>query len=151
MVFDEDDLTQFKLSVEVPTNSLVADLPESRTKYEMEFIDEKDRANINKTMRSRKQLDIKKYPMVKFSATSLKRIAAEVYDITGEFSLHGVTKTIKIPAIILIENEKLKVKGEFSFLQSAYNIKPYSGALGSVKNKDEALLKFKISALEKEE
>jgi polyisoprenoid-binding protein YceI len=149
--FDEVDPTQFKISVEVPTNSIASDLPEIRRKYELEVLSQKNWIEINNTMRSRKQLDIEKYPMVSFSSHSLKRIEGDQFEITGEFSLHGVTKLIAVPVTISVENRILKLQGGFSFLQSDYNIKPFSGALGTVRNKDEVLLKFDISASDKNE
>jgi len=102
-------------------------------------------------MRSSRQLDIEKYPIVRFSSHSLKRIEGESFEITGEFTLHGVTKLIAVPVTISVENRILKLQGGFSFLQSDYNIKPFSGALGTVRNKVEALLKFEISASDKNE
>ena len=144
--FDEVDPTQFKISVEVPTNSIASDLPEIRRKNGLEVLSQKDWVEINKTMRSSRQLDIEKYPIVKFSSHNLKRIEGENFEILGEFSLHGVTKLIAVPVTISIENGILKMQGEFSFLQSHYNIKPFSSALGTVRNKDEAMLKFDISA-----
>lgn len=147
--FDEVDLTRFKISVEVPANSIASDLPEIRRKYGLEELSQKDWIEINKTMRSSRQLDIEKYPIVSFSSDSLKRIQGERFEITGEFSLHGVTKLIAVPVTISVENGILKLQGGFSFLQSDYNIKPFSSAFGTVRNKDEALLKFDISALVK--
>lgn len=149
--FDEVDPTRFKISVEVPANSIASDLPEIRRKYGLDELSQKDWIEINKTMRSSRQLDIEKYPIVRFSSGSLKRIEGERFEITGEFSLHGVTKLIAVPVTISVENGILKLQGGFSFLQSDYNIKPFSGAFGTVRNKDEALLKFNISALEKVE
>ncbi|HZJ37199.1 MAG TPA: YceI family protein [Gillisia sp.] len=149
--FDEVDPTQFKISVEVPANSIASDLPEIRRKYGLEVLSQKDWIEINKTMRSSRQLDIEKYPIVKFSSDSLKRIDGESFQITGEFSLHGVTKLIAVPVTISVKNGILKLQGEFSFLQSDYNIKPFSSALGMVRNKDEAMLKFDISASERNE
>jgi len=149
--FDEVDPTQFKISVEVPANSVASDLPEIRRKYGLEVLSQKDWIEVNKTMRSSRQLDIEKYPIVKFSSDSLKRIEGGSFEITGEFSLHGVTKLIVVPVTISVENRILKLQGGFSFLQSDYNIKPFSGALGTVKNKNEALLKFDISASDKNE
>jgi len=149
--FDEADPTQFKISVEVPSNSIASDLPEIRRKYGLETLSQKNWIEINNTMRSSGQLDIEKYPFVKFSSESLKRIEGERFEITGDFSLHGVTKLIVVPVTISVENRILKLQGEFSFLQSDYNIKPFSGALGTVRNKDEALLKFDISASNKNE
>jgi len=147
--FDEIDPTKFKISVEVPANSIASDLPEIRRKYGLEVLSQKDWIEVNKTMRSSRQLDIEKYPVVRFSSASLKRIERESFEITGEFSLHGVTKLIAVPVTISVENGILKLQGMFSFLQSDYNIKPFSGALGTVRNKDEALLKFEISASDK--
>jgi len=149
--FDEFDPTRFKISVEVPTNSIASDLPEIRRKYGMEELSHKNWIEINKTMRSSSQLDIEKYPLVSFISDSLRIIEGERFEITGEFSLHGVTKLIVVPVTISVENGILKLQGGFSFLQSDYNIKPFSGALGTVRNKDEALLKFNISGLEKVE
>jgi len=149
--FDEVDITQFKISVEAPANSIASDLPEIRRKYGLEVLSQKDWIEINKTMRSSRQLDIEKYPIVRFSSDSLKRIEGESFEITGEFSLHGVTKLIAVPVTISVENGILKLQGGFSFLQSDYNIKPFSGALRTVRNKDEALLKFDISASDKNE
>jgi polyisoprenoid-binding protein YceI len=149
--FDEVDPTKFKISVEVPANSIASDLPEIRRKYGLEVLSQKDWIEINKTMRSSRQLDIEKYPIIRFSSSSLKRIEGESFKITGEFSLHGVTKLIAVPVTISVENGILKLQGGFAFLQSDYNIKPFSGALGTVRNKDEALLKFDISASDKNE
>ena len=149
--FDEVDPTQFKISVVVPANSIASDLPEIRRKYGLDELSQKDWIEINKTMRSSRQLDIEEYPIVSFTSDSLKRIEGEQFEITGEFSLHGVTKLIAVPATISVENGIIKLQGEFSFLQSDYNIKPFSGALGTVRNKDEALLKFDISASDKNE
>ena len=149
--FDEVDPAQFKIAIEVPANSITADLPEIRRKYGLEVLSQKDWIDINKTMRSSRQLNIEKYPIVKFSSGSLKRIQGKQFEITGEFSLHGITKLIAVPVKISVENGILKLQGEFSFLQSDYNITPFSGALGTVRNKDEALLKFDISAPNKNE
>jgi len=149
--FDEVDLTKFKISVEVPANSIASDLPEIRLKYGLEVLSQKNWIEVNNTMRSSKQLDIEKYPIVRFSSDSLKKIEGESFEITGEFSLHGVTKLIVVPVTISVENGILKLQGGFSFLQSDYNIKPFSGAMGTVRNKDEAFLKFDISALDKNE
>jgi len=50
--FEEVDPTQFKISVEVPANSIASDLPEFRRKYGLEVLSQKDWIEVNKTMRS---------------------------------------------------------------------------------------------------
>lgn len=42
-------------------------------------------------------LDVKKYPTATFKSTGFKSTGEGVGNMTGEFSLHGVTKTITIP------------------------------------------------------
>ncbi len=147
--FDEIDPTRFKIAVEVPANSVAADLPEMRRKYGLDELSQKDWIEINKTMRSRRQLDIEKYPAIKFNSSDLNKTETGFYEISGEFSLHGVTKIIVVPVTISVENGILKLQGEFAFLQSDYNIKPFSSALGTVRNKDEVLMKFDIFAIKK--
>lgn len=149
--FDEVDPSVFKISVEVPSNSIASDLPEIRKKYGMEMLSQKHWIEINKTMRSNSQLDIENYPIIRFSSDSLKRIEGASFEIIGKFSLHGITKLIAVPVTISVENGRLRLQGGFSFLQSDYNINPFSGVLGTVRNKDEALLRFDISALVKNE
>ena len=42
-------------------------------------------------------LDVKKYPTATFKSTGFKSTGEGVGNMTGEFTLHGVTKTITIP------------------------------------------------------
>jgi polyisoprenoid-binding protein YceI len=41
-------------------------------------------------------LDAKQFPELSFASTSFKKIADGVYDVTGDFSMHGVTKSITV-------------------------------------------------------
>lgn len=39
--------------------------------------------------------DAAKYPTIVFKSTSIKKISDKKYELTGELTLHGVTKTVK--------------------------------------------------------
>jgi polyisoprenoid-binding protein YceI len=58
-----------------------------------------DTANENRDndLRSPNYFDAAKYPTITFKSTKVEPKGNELYDVTGEFSLHGVTKTIRVP------------------------------------------------------
>ena len=58
-----------------------------------------DTANENrdKDLRSANYFDVEKYPTITFKSTKVDPKGADLYDVTGEFNLHGVTKTIHVP------------------------------------------------------
>ena len=59
--------------------------------------------------------DVAKYPKATFSSTKIEpSTAGGTHTITGNFSLHGVTKSISFPATIQIAADKVSVNAEFS-------------------------------------
>jgi len=60
--------------------------------------------------------DVAKYPKATFSSTKIEPSTAGggTHTITGNFSLHGVTKSISFPATIQIAADKVSVNAEFS-------------------------------------
>ena len=53
--------------------------------------------NRDKDLRSPNYFDVEKYPTITFKSTKVDPKGADLYDVTGEFKLHGVTKTIHVP------------------------------------------------------
>jgi len=64
-------------------------------------------------MRSPGWLDTAKFPQAKFEATKIKSAGGDNYDVTGKFTIHGVTKDIKVKvkAKYIAESELTKSKG----------------------------------------
>jgi polyisoprenoid-binding protein YceI len=58
-----------------------------------------DTANENRDndLRSANYFDVAKYPTITFKSTKVEPKGNDLYEVTGEFSMHGVTKTIKVP------------------------------------------------------
>jgi polyisoprenoid-binding protein YceI len=58
-----------------------------------------DTANENRDndLRSPNYFDVAKYPTITFKSTKIEPKGNDQYEVTGEFSMHGVTKTIKVP------------------------------------------------------
>jgi len=56
----------------------------------------------DKDLRSANFFEVDKYPEISFKSTSIKASSRkDVYDVTGTFTMHGVTKTITLPVEFL--------------------------------------------------
>jgi polyisoprenoid-binding protein YceI len=113
-------------------------------------ISEEDRKEIESTMREN-VLEISKYPEITFSSTSVSasKHPEGHYEVTisGDLTLHGVTRNRRITATVDFDGDTLRVKGEFSLLQTDYEITPVSIALGTIRVKDELRLLFDVIAI----
>lgn len=120
----------------------------SLAEVDTEF-NEKDRQEINKTMRE-EVLETGKYPDIVFTSTgvSAKKVGEGEYQvmISGTLTLHGVTRNRQIKAKVTISGNTLRAQGEFSLQHSDYNLKRISVAGGAVKVKEELRLAFNIVA-----
>src|SRR5205809_7397521 len=65
-------------------------------------------------LHSDKWLDVAKYPEITFEVESAKNVKTQANvttaDVTGKFSLHGVTKTITVPVKMTFLNDQLKAR-----------------------------------------
>ena len=48
-------------------------------------------------LRSSDFFDVEKYPEITFKSTKIAPKGGELYDVTGQFAMHGVTKEITVP------------------------------------------------------
>lgn len=112
-------------------------------------ISEKDKREIERTMREQ-VLEVGKYPDIIFNSThvSAARSSEGRYQvkIAGELTLHGVTRSVTIPAEVAFSEGQLRARGQFSLKQSDYRITPPKVAGGAVRVKDELKLYFDIVA-----
>jgi polyisoprenoid-binding protein YceI len=112
-------------------------------------VSETDRQKIETTMRD-EVLEVSKYPDINFKSSSVN--ASKTGDgqfqarITGEITLHGVSRPLTINARLEFGDKVLRAQGGFSLKQSAFGIKPVSVAGGTIKVKDELKFNFDIVA-----
>jgi polyisoprenoid-binding protein YceI len=66
--------------------------------------------------------------------------------LDGELTLRGVTRSQPVAAKVTLKGDVLRATGDFSILQSDYEIRPVSAVGGTIKLKDELKLSFIISA-----
>ena len=98
-----------------------------------------DRQKIEGTMRD-EVLEIAKYPDISFKSTSVSasKTGEGQYQarISGELTLHGVTRPVTMTAQLEFGDKTLRANGGFAIKQSNFSIKPVSVAGGTIKVKD---------------
>ncbi len=108
-----------------------------------------DRQKIEGTMRD-EVLEVTKYPEIVFKSTGVtaSKIGEGQYQakISGELTLHGVTRPLTINAQLEFGDKTLHARGAFAVKQSSFDIKPVSVAGGTIKVKDELKFSFDIVA-----
>lgn len=55
----------------------------------------------DKHLRSEDFFDVAKFPTLSFKSTAWKKTADKAFDVTGDFTLHGVSKSITVPVTLL--------------------------------------------------
>ena len=137
--FDPAEPQQAAVKVEIRADSLEV----------TDDIKSKDRKEIESTM-NQKVLDTSQYPSIVYesSETSTEPLGEGRYKavITGNLSLHGVTRRVPVNAQIAVNGDTLRSYGEFSILQSDFGIPLVSVAGGGLKLKDELKFSFDIVA-----
>ena len=108
-----------------------------------------DRQKIESTMRG-EVLETSKYPEMVFRSDSISATKTNEgsyrANISGELSLHGVTKPLNINARLEFGDQILRARGTFSIKQTSFNIKPPSVGAGTIKVKDELKFTFDVIA-----
>jgi polyisoprenoid-binding protein YceI len=98
-----------------------------------------DVPKVQATMSGPQVLDVQHYPTITFSTTSIviKSNQGATLDaiVTGQLSLHNVTRSITVPVAARMEGQTLIATGRFPIKQSDYGMKPVSvGGVVSVKD-----------------
>jgi polyisoprenoid-binding protein YceI len=94
-------------------------------------------------------LESGKYPEITFRSTQVTvNPKANGFDVrlTGDLSLHGVTRHITIPALVNLSGNDLHARGEFTINRSDYNVKATSAVHGTIRVRNKLKLSFDIVA-----
>lgn len=74
-------------------------------------------------------LNARQYPTITFKSTSVKKVDDKHLEVTGDFTLHGVTKSITIPVELIGKGEfpkgtqRFGIETVFEIKQSDYQMK----------------------------
>jgi polyisoprenoid-binding protein YceI len=93
-------------------------------------------------------LEPAKYPEIVFRSKGVtgKLVAPNQYDlrITGELTLHGVTRSIVIPTKVTVNGDDLRAVGEFSIDRGDFNVKATSAFHGLIRVRKTVKFTFDI-------
>jgi polyisoprenoid-binding protein YceI len=130
------------LELLVEASSLIADEPEMRRKHHLPNtpVPENDRKTIREHLLGDEQLDATKFPTVGFKVSKIYREESGVLQCLGNLTLHGVTKELLFPITVKAADGKVEGDASVRFKTSDFGVKPYSAALGLIRNKDEVEL-----------
>jgi len=124
--------------------TFVADTQEARQAVGLEgkFADAQ---KVTANMRSESILDVARHPKAVYVITGVNPLDEQAvgqpgrYKVTGQFTLRGVTHPVEFIAKIDQTDKPgvLRMRGQFSILQTRYGIQPYSAVGGLVRVADE--------------
>jgi polyisoprenoid-binding protein YceI len=101
---------------------------------------EKDRTEVQANMLGADVLDVQNYKEIRFHSTHVESAGAGAWKVTGELSLHGVTK----PVSMEVREGQGRYAGKCRIKITDFSIKPIKAAGGTVRVKDEVDVEFEI-------
>ena len=105
-----------------------------------------DDAGLTKHLKTPDFFDTAKYPQAKFESTAIKAGGDKgaSHTITGNLTLHGVTKSVTFPATIAVAPDAITVDSTFTINRKDFGIN-YAGAADNL-IRDDVVLTLKVKA-----
>ncbi len=100
----------------------------------------------DKDLRSPNYFDVEKYPTISFKSSKIEPKGNDQYDVTGDFSMHGVTKTIRVPVKALGFGKMGKTEKAGFEIALPINRKEYGIVSGSPVVGDEVEINIQVEA-----
>jgi polyisoprenoid-binding protein YceI len=95
-------------------------------------------------------LETGKFPTIQFRSVSVANIQRSgdnrTFTLTGDLTLHGVTRRVVFPVKATITKDQLQATGEAKLKQSDFGMKPFEKGLGLIKIGDEVKVTFTVVA-----
>lgn len=147
VTFDPADPGSFTLDVRVDARALDPDPPAVRRAYRLDGeIDDDDRAEIAKSMRSPDQLAVDRYPEIRFRSTRVRATAPGRYTVDGQLTLRGRTREVSLPVEVEADATRFTGRGRLRITHAMFGFTPYSALLGAVKNQEQIDLVLRVVA-----
>lgn len=88
--------------------------------------------------------DVATFPSSEFIVTSFNKKGENAYEVSGNLTLHGVTKNITFPTTVNTSDELIKVSAEFDIKRNDFGI-TYPGKKDDL-IRNEVIIKFDLQA-----
>jgi polyisoprenoid-binding protein YceI len=133
---------QFTGSIDLVPNSI----PDSRVTIDIQTNSVvTDEGDLTKHLQTPDFFDVAKYPKATFVSTKIEPASAgATHQVTGNFELHGVKKSITFPATIHVTPDSVSVDAEFSINRKDFGI-VYAGKADDL-IRDNVVIKLTVKA-----
>ena len=88
--------------------------------------------------------DVEKFPQATFDVTGFKKDSPTAYVVSGNFTLHGITKNISFPVTVSQTGDNVKIDAKFDIKRKDFGI-VYPGKPDDL-IRDEVVIEFKLEA-----
>lgn len=79
-----------------------------------------DNADRDKHLKSADFFDVEKIPALTFTSTGVKKVDADTLEVTGDLSIHGVTKRVTVPVELL--GTVMTSRGEKAGFETSFKV-----------------------------
>jgi polyisoprenoid-binding protein YceI len=109
-----------------------------------------DVPEVQRVMLSDQVLDVKHHPTITFQSRQVSVVKQSANQmtlgITGDLTLHGVTRPLAVPVTVQLGADGLRATGRATVQQSLFGIRPVTAGAGTVRVKDEVDVVLSITA-----
>jgi polyisoprenoid-binding protein YceI len=113
-----------------------------------------DAARVEEVMRGPRLLEVARFGEVRFRSRSVTGLVAgastahPVYEVqvTGDLSIHGVTREVVVPMTVTLDGDTMSSKGRSTILHDQFGLTPVTAAGGTVRVRNEIEIDFEIIA-----
>lgn len=140
-----DEQTGTHADIYIPLESLIVDEKDFRKQAGLEnSLSETDIAGTRHNMMAA-VLQADRYPFVYIH---LKQVSGQMPELllTVDWSMHGVTREIQLPADVAVNGDRMRVSGQLRLKQTDFSMTPFSVMAGALRVEDEIKLRFELHA-----
>lgn len=131
--------------------SFACDTPAARKMLGLQgSVSESNQQQTTANMTGSEVLDVARFPTATFTIRSSRAFPKKQptdpqwYQLEGDFTLHSVKRPLKLNALAEPAEGGLRLRGQFTILQTNFGIKPFSRALGAVGVADELKIRGEL-------
>ena len=109
-----------------------------------------DVPEVQRVMLGDQVLDVQRHPTITFQSRQVSVVKQSTSQmtlgITGDLTLHGVTRPVAVPVTVQLTADGLRATGRTTVQQSQFGIRPVTAGAGTVRVKDEVEVVLSVTA-----
>jgi polyisoprenoid-binding protein YceI len=147
VIYDASSPAASSVTLEFQVDALENDAPALRKRLGLRGeLTEEERRTVSAAMRAEGQLDVKRHPRVSFTSKHVTRLDDASLEVHGTMTLRGVAVELTLPVKVSVRDGVLHGEGTVGLTHAMFGFKPFSTALGTIRNAEEISLRLKLAA-----